>query len=34
MVNLTDNAVRRFKDFLSESKAVSGGLRIYVAGGG
>jgi len=34
MVKLTDNAVKRFKDFLAENKAVSGGLRIFAASGG
>jgi hypothetical protein len=33
MVKLTDNAVRRFKTFLSENKNVAGGLRIFAAGG-
>jgi Fe-S cluster assembly iron-binding protein IscA len=34
MVTLTDKAVRRFKDILTENKAHSQGLRIFAAGGG
>ncbi len=34
MVKLTDGAIGRFRDFLSESKNVSGGVRIFARGGG
>ncbi len=34
MVKLTDNAVRRFKDVLTENNALSQGMRIFAAGGG